>query len=133
MALILIIDDMCTTREYFRAVCVHAGHQVLEAASGAYGLQLARTHWPHLIIADIYMRPMSGLELVKTLKHDTHVADIPVIMTSMTTAGGHNAAEALRLGAITFLPGPIGIRSLITAIEEALRPQSSTDVRALQV
>jgi CheY-like chemotaxis protein len=123
MALILIVDDTPLTRELFRTICEHAGHQVLEAASGEYGLQLARTHWPQLIIADIYMRPISGLELVKTLKHDTHVADIPVIMTSMTTAGGHNAAEALRLGAITFLPGPIGVRSLITAIEESLHPQ----------
>lgn len=123
MALILIIDDTCSTREYFRAVCVHAGHQVLEAASGEYGLQLARTHWPQLIITDIYMRSMSGLELLKRLKHNTHVADIPVIVTSLTTAGGHNAAEALRLGAITFLPGPIGVRSLMTAIEDALHPE----------
>jgi CheY-like chemotaxis protein len=123
MALILVIDDTPTTRELFRAVCEHAGHQVLEAASGEYGFHLARAHRPQLIIVDIYMRPMSGLELLKRLKHNTHVADIPVIVTSMTTAGGHNAAEALRLGATTFLPGPVEVRPLITAIEAALCPQ----------
>jgi CheY-like chemotaxis protein len=122
MALILIVDDTSPTRELFRTICEHAGHQVLEAASGKYGLQLARAHRPQLIIADIYMHPMSGFELLTRLKHDPHVADIPVIMTSMTTAGGHNAAEALRLGATTFLPGPVQVRPLMTAIKASLHP-----------
>lgn len=123
MALILIVDDTPTTRDLFHAICEYAGHQVLEATSGEEALQLARTHRPHLIIVDIYMRPMTGLELLDTLKHDTQVADIPVIVTSMTLARGHNASEALRLGAIQFLPGPIEVQQFITAIEESLCPQ----------
>jgi twitching motility two-component system response regulator PilH len=122
MALILVVDDTFSTRELFRAICEHAGHQVLEATSGQEALHLARTHRPHLIITDIYMRPMTGLELLDTLRHDTQVADIPVIVTSMTMADGHNASEALRLGATQFLSGPIEVRPLITAIEAALRP-----------
>jgi CheY-like chemotaxis protein len=123
MALILLIDDAPRTCELLRTICQYAGHQALEAYSAEQGLQLAQAHRPHLIITDVHMPLTSGLDLLHTLKHNAQLAAIPVLVTSMTGNLGDSEREALRLGAVKFIPGPIEVQTLIATIEECLRAQ----------
>jgi CheY-like chemotaxis protein len=68
MALVLVIDDDETIREVLRGILEVAGHEVLEAADGESGLDLHRRHQPALVIADIIMPEMDGLEVIRELR-----------------------------------------------------------------
>jgi CheY-like chemotaxis protein len=119
MALILVVDDTPANRELLRAICHYGGHQTLEAASAEQALALTRAHHPHLIITDVHMLPTSGLDLLDTLKHDAHLAVIPVIVTTVSMAR-QNEVDAYRLGAAKFLAGPLDVHTLTAAIAECL-------------
>ena len=68
MARILVIDDDEPIREVLRGILEAAGHEVLEAADGESGIELHRSHRPALVIADIIMPEMDGLEVIRELR-----------------------------------------------------------------
>jgi CheY-like chemotaxis protein len=123
MALILVVDDTPANRELLCAICHYGGHQTLDAESAEQALHLTRAHHPDLIITDVHMLPTSGLDLLGTLKQDTQLTMIPVIVTTVSMAQA-NEVEAYRLGASKFISGPLEVRTCMAAIEECLRPQS---------
>jgi DNA-binding NarL/FixJ family response regulator len=84
MTTILVVDDGATDRELVIMVLRYAGYDALEAATGAQGLELARTERPDLIIADILMPTMDGYELVRELRNEPETADTPVIFYTAT-------------------------------------------------
>ena len=77
---ILLIDDSKATRSIVAKTL--AGHEceILEAANGALGLEMARAHLPDLIILDMTMPVMDGVETLRALKDDSSLHLIPVIM-----------------------------------------------------
>ncbi|MDD2805384.1 MAG: response regulator [Elusimicrobiales bacterium] len=80
MALILIIDDDNNFRELLAAAVSEMGHDVLTAADGAAGLESAKTYLPHIIISDIMMPEMDGVELNTHLQLTENTKGIPVLM-----------------------------------------------------
>ncbi|MBB3102353.1 two-component system response regulator RssB [Azomonas macrocytogenes] len=103
-ATLLIIDDDDVVRASLAAYLEDSGFRVLQAGSGARGLELYESEHPDLIICDLRMPQMDGLELICLLSERR--SDIPVIVVSgagvMT-----DAVEALRLGAADYLIKPI--------------------------
>ena len=79
MATILIVDDSQANRDYLVALLGYDGHRLLEAADGAEALATTRAEHPDLIIADIVMPTIDGYELVRQLRADPSIAQIPVI------------------------------------------------------
>jgi two-component system sensor histidine kinase and response regulator WspE len=79
---ILVVEDSMTVRETEKKLLAAAGYEVCTAVDGADGLQAARTGGFDLIISDIDMPRMSGLELVKLLRGDAKLAGVPVIICS---------------------------------------------------
>jgi CheY-like chemotaxis protein len=78
-----------------------------------------RQHRPHLILLDMHLPDISGLELLRHLKQDRDVADIPVIVVSAdaTTA---RMQEALTLGAAHYVTKPLDVRRFLRTVDEAL-------------
>ena len=96
MATILIVDDHVLNRQFLMVLLGYSGHQLIEAADGLEGLDMARERRPDLIIADILMPNMDGYQFVSRLREDPTVGRTPVVF--------YTAAYHERDGDL--LPGP---------------------------
>lgn len=104
---ILIVDDDIAVRMRVRDLLEKPGVcEVMEASDGMTGLELASGHGPDVILLDIMMPGMSGLEVCTRLRADSRTRDIPIIILS---AGDEQQSmpDALRAGAEDYLPKPI--------------------------
>lgn len=119
---ILVVDDELAARSGLEKLLSQAGYSVDTAAYGGRALVLASGHPPDVVVTDLRMPVMDGLQLIaKLLETDR---DLPVIMA---TAGGdlHNAVAAMRAGAVDFLTKPIDFDELLVAIERALERRAA--------
>lgn len=80
MALILIVDDDLVFRTLLSEAVMEMGHEVITAADGLKGLDAARARPPHIIISDIMMPEMDGVELNTQLQLDSRTKGIPILM-----------------------------------------------------
>jgi two-component system chemotaxis response regulator CheY len=119
---ILIVDDSVTVRAVIVKTLDMAGIEtgmLHQAAEGGAALELLRTHWIDLVLADLNMPGMNGLELVASMKADESLADIPVLIVS--TEGSRTRVDDLRRQGIAgFLRKPFTPESLKESIESAL-------------
>lgn len=119
MSRILIIDDEPAFREMVRNFLEAEGHEVLDAESGEAGLQLFRSHAPDLIVTDIFMPGIGGLETIVKIREEN--PDVRIIAVS----GQDGIAAATLLpsgdkGADRGLAKPFRRRELIETIEDLL-------------
>jgi putative two-component system response regulator len=102
---IIVVDDDPDVLTVLKCLLVHHGDDVLPFTSGAEALEAARSEHPDLILLDISMPEMSGIELCKYLKQDPDLADIPVIFLS-----GLNATEdkvrGFKAGGVDYIAKP---------------------------
>ena len=81
MATVMVVDDVAANRDIVRMQLGYRGHDVIEARDGADALRLAHEHHPDVVVSDVLMPGMDGLELVHRLRTDTdrRAAQAPVI------------------------------------------------------
>lgn len=93
---ILIVDDTPVNLKLTRILLVNEGYKVLTAASGEEALELVRSHHPELVLADIQLPGMDGLELTRQIKQAEATRDVTVIaLTAFAMSGDERkAAEA---------------------------------------
>jgi CheY-like chemotaxis protein len=99
---ILLIEDSKFQRIANGRALVNAGYSVIHAADGEEGLRIARENIPDLILLDMMLPRVSGLDVLRSLKLDVLVKHIPVIVLS--GLGQANEAKLLKEGAAAFLP-----------------------------
>lgn len=118
MKKILIIDDDVTMRMLITAV-LRGSYTILEAGSGAEGIVQAREGVPDLVIVDMIMPGMNGLEVCRELKGDPATRSVQILM--MTARDGQKDLEAaLEAGADYFLAKPFKPAELIVRMGEIL-------------
>ena len=116
---ILIADDDMEMRESLVALLTHAGYKVIEAENGAEALELAKTELPSLIMLDIHMPKMNGLEACKAIKADKVTRSIPVVM--LTIEGSiAEIQEAIGYGARTYLTKPSSKEEILKVVKSVL-------------
>ena len=117
---ILIIEDNPLNMKLFRDLLRAQGYQVLEASDGLAGLDLARAEAPDLILLDIHLPDVSGLEVAVKLKADRRTRNIPILVV---TASLLPEAEqsALSSGCDGFLRKPIAISEFRTTVASLLQ------------
>jgi putative two-component system response regulator len=113
---ILVCDDDPSLRELVRAV-LGDRYRFVEAADGAEALELAREVPPNLIVLDVMLPGMSGIEVLEALDADAALASIPVVVI---TAWSHTEIDAELAGADRFVRKPFDPDALSTAVEELL-------------
>jgi two-component system nitrogen regulation response regulator NtrX len=128
---ILVIDDEAAIRDSLRMILEYEEYRFVGASSGQEGLEVVARERPDVVLLDIKMPGMDGMEVLRKL----HAADqaLPVVMISGhgTTA---TAVEAIRSGAIDFLDKPLGSERVIVTLRNVLRQSAlSSENRDLRV
>ncbi len=114
---ILCIDDDPDATEILRSYLVPDGYNVTVAFSGDEGIKIARTMKPALITLDIMMPQKDGWQVLRELKRDPTLKDIPVIIHSMID----NKPLAMSLGAIDVMPKPVDSRQLLQRVQQVIK------------
>lgn len=109
--LALIIDDDLDALDIYRRVLERSGFRTRVAQDGESGLAEVRTTVPDLILLDIAMPEMDGWQVLGALKEDPRLANIPVVIVSVTD----EAAQGLALGAVDWLTKPVSAEALTSA------------------
>ena len=117
---ILIIDDEPNVRLMFRTALESAGHEVVESEGGEQGLRRLRQSPADLVLLDLQMPTMGGMEVLRRLRSDENLVPVVII-----TAYGSvpDAVEAMKLGAIDFLAKPITPDALRMVVVQILERQ----------
>jgi two-component system cell cycle response regulator DivK len=122
MAKILIIEDNPTNMRLAIFLLESAGHSVLSATDAEAGLALARDQQPNLILMDIQLAAMDGLEATRLLKRDEATRAIPVIaLTALAMKGDEERIRAA--GCDGYIAKPLQYRELLTTIATQLAPR----------
>jgi two-component system, cell cycle response regulator DivK len=111
---VLVIEDNLLNMKLIGAIIAAQGYKVLEATTGLLGLELARRHHPALIIIDIQLPDISGLEVSRVLRADVDTADIAVLGTSAHAAADDGDTQEASFDA--FMPKPIMISDFIQVL-----------------
>jgi two-component system alkaline phosphatase synthesis response regulator PhoP len=117
---ILVVDDEDILVETIAYNLEQAGYQVLTAADGASALEIAHRESPDLIILDIMLPEMDGLEVCRQLRREGNTATTPIIM--LTARGDEiDKVVGLEVGADDYVTKPFGRRELLARVRAMLR------------
>ena len=126
MKKILVVEDTKLTREMVKDALTLRGYTIFEAKDGVEGLKLANEKRPDLIILDIVMPRMDGIEACRLIKSEVQTKGIPVIMLTSRTDSS-DVKNALEAGAIDYLKKPLDEVELISRVESAFKVKAFTD------
>ncbi|MEN9572941.1 MAG: hypothetical protein RL514_796 [Verrucomicrobiota bacterium] len=129
MAKILVVDDEPDAVELIEFNLKSAGFEVVTAADGAEALKKARASLPDLIVLDLMLPEVDGLEVCKLLRRDTATAGIPILMLT-AKAAEIDRVLGLELGADDYVTKPFSPRELMLRIKGLLRRRSTTESKA---
>ena len=112
---VLVVDDHPDNRQILRVLLDNAGYQMIEAEDGEGALAAAEEHRPDLILMDVQLPKLSGLDATRQLRADPKTAAIPiVVITSFALSG--DAEKAKAAGASAYLAKPYSPRELLQMI-----------------
>ena len=112
---VLIVEDNELNMKLFHDLLEAQGYETLQTREGLHALALAREHRPDLILMDIQLPEISGLEVVKWLKEDEELSSIPVIAVTAFAMKG-DEERILEGGCEAYLSKPISVMSFIEVI-----------------
>ena len=120
--LILIVEDNEKNRRLVRDVLTFKGYEIIEAETGEDGVRLAQERHPHLVLMDIRLPGIDGVEALRRLRGDATTRDIPAMaMTaSVMTADRQRIMDA---GFDAFQSKPLNVREFVAAVEQLLARQ----------
>ena len=120
---ILIVEDNARNRKLLRDVLSHHGYQVLEANSGEEGLALATAQRPQLVMMDIQLPGIDGVETLRRLRDNGGTRAIPVMAVTASVMG----QEVQRIhdaGFDDYLQKPVSLKEMLAAVERLLARSS---------
>jgi len=123
---LLIADDEDGIRSLVRMTLESDAYEILEAADGSEALELARTHHPDLLLLDVMMPGMTGLEVCRALKSDPETAGITIVMlTARAQEADREAGQAA--GAESYFTKPFSPVALLRKVDEIFSAPGSPE------
>ena len=116
---VLVVDDDATIRGLLQITLETEGFSVLTAADGVEGLERARSERPDLVILDIMMPGLDGLQVCHTLKSEAPTQDIPIVLLS-AKAQSHDIELGMRVGANDYVTKPPDLVGLVNTVRTLL-------------
>lgn len=117
---ILIVDDYAGARYYRSRVLSEAGYEVFEASTGEQGLELAAALKPALVVLDVNLPDIDGIEVCEKLKSNPTTATIPVIQVTGAWRSEEARQRGMASGANAYLVEPIDAATLLRQVGELL-------------
>ena len=114
---VLVVDDEASIRKFVRSSLQQEGYEPIEASDGEQALQAMEQTIPELVILDITMPKLDGMEVCRRIRE---WSSVPIIMLS-ARQDERDKVQALRLGADDYLAKPFSIEELIARVEAVLR------------
>jgi serine phosphatase RsbU (regulator of sigma subunit) len=124
--LILIVDDNPANVEIFQMRLAANNYEIITATDGEMGLAMARDRQPDLILLDIMMPKMDGIEVCRHLRADSSLPFMPIIMVT-AKADTKDVVEGLEAGADEYLTKPVNHAALVARVKSMLRIKSLHD------
>lgn len=121
---ILVIDDEKDIQKLLQYNLEKEGYQVLAAKTGEEGLELAKTKRPDLVILDLMLPGIDGIEVCKLLQADKNTKSIPILMLTAKSTEVDQIL-GLELGASDYITKPFSVKVLLVRVKSALRKAES--------
>ena len=121
---VLIIEDEEDAAELFAEMMRVSGFRVLKTSTSTPALSMMTAEKPDVVILDIMMPEISGLDILRQMRSDPALANIPVVVVSATTMPA-DIKSGMEAGASTYLTKPVGFQELKEAVVRVLGGQST--------
>lgn len=121
---VLIIEDEEDAAELFAEMMRVSGFRVLKTSNSTPAIGMMSSEKPDVIILDIMMPEISGLDILRQMRRDPQLAGIPVVVVSARSMPA-DIKDGMEAGASTYLTKPVGFMELREAVERALVSRSS--------
>ena len=130
MANILVVDDENSMREFLEIMLNKEGYQVATAAGGGEAIDLLKKSDFDLVITDIRMKEIDGLEVLKKCK-ELHPNTIVILISAYASTS--TAVEAMKWGAYDYLPKPFKVREIKAVIRDALQAAEAQESQEMEI
>jgi two-component system sensor histidine kinase/response regulator len=124
--MILVVDDQETNLRVVGTVLTQAGFEVVAATSGAQALKRLEARMPDLVLLDLLMPEMDGIETCRRLKADSRFTDLPVIFLSAADDAQH-VVQALESGGVDYITKPFNKSELLTRVRTHVALKKTRD------
>jgi DNA-binding response OmpR family regulator len=128
---ILLIEDHLETRKFLETM-LSKDYEILSAENAVIGIDFARNKQPDLILLDVVLPILSGLDACSLMKQDEKTKRIPLILLSVKNTQA-DVTKGLSVGADDYLPKPFDFRELEARIQARLRKAASAEVAPIEI
>jgi DNA-binding response OmpR family regulator len=118
---ILVVDDNPELLRVFSRCLADAGYEVMEASSGSDGLQLTRAKHPDVVLLDVMLPDIGGLEVCRQIKSDPALRDVLVVLCSGEAISSAHTVKGLETGADEYLTKPVSRDELLARVGTLVR------------
>jgi two-component system phosphate regulon response regulator PhoB len=129
MSKVLVVDDEPDAVELISFNLKGAGFEVVTAADGAEALKSARLHHPDLILLDVMLPEVDGMEVCKLLRRDPATSAVPVIMLT-AKAAEIDRVLGLELGADDYITKPFSPRELVLRVKKVIKRRAEPEAKS---
>ena len=129
---VLLVDDDADVRYMTRVNLSFEGFDVVEASSGAEAIDLAQTERPDIVVLDVMMPGMDGLQVLRELRADVTLEDTPVVLLS-ARAGTEAETEGWEVGATAYVTKPFTVGGLAATLRQLLEQDTAARDEARRV
>jgi two-component system cell cycle response regulator DivK len=112
---VLYVEDNEFNRKIVRQLLARTSYQLMEAVDGESGVAMAAEHPPDLVLMDVQLPKLSGLEATRAIRSDPRTAHVPVIVVTSFALSG-DESKAMAAGASAYLAKPYSPRELMALI-----------------
>jgi two-component system cell cycle response regulator DivK len=117
---VLVVEDNERNMKLFRDVLQASGYATIEATTGEEAVELARSHGPTLVLMDVQLPGIDGVETLSRLREDERTAAIPVLALTAQAMSG-DRERFLQAGFDGYLSKPVDVLELIQTVQEHCR------------
>ena len=124
MSLVLIVEDNEKNLKLVRDVLQVKGYQTIEAGTAEDGLKLARERMPDLVLMDIQLPGMNGIDALKALRADPATAAIPVVAITASVMQ-NDRQQIVGAGFDGFIEKPVNLKNLLDTVQQAVQARKA--------
>jgi two-component system, cell cycle response regulator DivK len=124
MSLILIVEDNEKNLKLVRDVLQVKGYETVDAGTAEGGLKITKERMPALILMDIQLPGMSGIDALKALRADPATASIPVVAITASVMQ-HDRQKIVSAGFDGFIEKPVNLKNLLDSVQQAIKAKKA--------